>query len=99
VTEVDIMPIKPSKGLIAFANFTLSFEENDKIVPFFYVSSIGVYKFLKKEGYYIRYPQKKLSEKKSLDICHPINKEIGDLISSEIDKKVKEIFNGNSEDI
>tara|TARA_R110000824_G_scaffold16676_4_gene68838 strand:- start:1451 stop:1792 length:342 start_codon:yes stop_codon:yes gene_type:complete len=91
------MPIKPKKGLVAFASVTLSEWVDNRLVPTIYLGAIGVYKFLDKEGYYVRYPKKEVTESRSFDIYHPVNKQIGDLMSGKIVDATTDIFKVISE--
>ena len=83
ITEVQITPIKPKDGLIAFASVVL---ENS-----LYLGFLGVYTRLDGTGYRITYPTKKVGEN-SLNIYHPINKETNKAIEEAIIIKVKEIM-------
>lgn len=83
ITEIQITPIKPKDGLVAFASIVL---ENSV-----YLGFIGVYTRLNGEGYRITYPTKKIGEK-SLNIYHPINKDTGRAIEEAITLKAKEIL-------
>lgn len=83
VTEVQIIPIKPNNGLIGFASIVI--DES------LYLSSIGIYRRIDGMGYRITYPTKKVGEK-SMDIFHPIQKELGKLIEKAIIEKTSKIF-------
>ena len=83
VSEIQIVPIKPQEGLIAFASFVL-----DKK---YYVGSVAVYTRLNGEGFRLAYPTKKLGEK-SINIFYPINAETGLVIEKAISEKVNEIY-------
>lgn len=83
ITEVQIYPIKPKDGLIAFASVVL----DGKI----YLGSIGIYRKLNGEGYRLTYPTKKTGDK-SLNIFHPISRETGLAIEEAIIRKAGEIF-------
>ena len=82
VNEVEITPIKPMEGLVAFATCVI----ND----WFYLSSIGIFTRLE-GGYRLTYPTKKTGGK-SISIFHPINREIGNIIESEIINKYEEVM-------
>ena len=86
ISEINIVPIKPNEGLIAFASFVV--DDN------FFISSVGVYTRLNGEGYRLTYPQRKVGDK-SINIFYPINAEIGNFIEKEVSNKVNEIFNKN----
>lgn len=83
ITEIQITPIKPKDGLIAFAGIVV---ENS-----LYLGSIGVYTRLDGSGYRITYPTKKIGEK-NINIYHPINKQTSKAIEEAIILKVKEIL-------
>ena len=85
ISEVQIVPIKPNNGLIAFASFVL----DDKL----YLSSIGIHKKLDSSGYRFTYPTKQVC-KKDFSIFHPITKELGQEIEEVIIQKLKEVMEG-----
>ncbi len=86
ISEINIVPIRPNEGLVAFASFVI---DNN-----FFVSSVGVYTRLNGEGYRLTYPQRKVGEKNISVFC-PINAEVGNFIEQEVNKKVNNIFNKN----
>jgi len=83
ITEVQITPIKPKGGLIAFASVVLE----DSV----YLGSLGVYTKIDGTGYRITYPTKIIGNK-SINIYHPINKETSKTIEKAIILEVEEIF-------
>ena len=83
ITEIQITPIKPKDGLVAFASVVF-----DNSV---YLGFIGVYTRLNSEGYRLTYPTKKVGEK-SINIYHPISKEVGVAIEKAIISKLSEVF-------
>lgn len=83
VTEVQILPIKPKDGLIAFASVVI-----DEAL---YLGSIGVHLKLDGTGYRITYPTKKVAEK-SMNIYHPVDRKMSKLIEDAIIQKVKELI-------
>ena len=84
ISEIQIIPIKPRDGLVAFASIVL---ENS-----LYLGSIGVYTRLNGLGYRITYPTKKVGNK-DINIYHPINREISKKIEKAIISKAEEILN------
>lgn len=84
IKEIQIIPVKPNNGLVAFAS--LIYDEN------LYLGSIGIIKKRFSEGYRILYPTKKLGER-SINIFHPINRVISEELEKAILKKAKEILN------
>ena len=84
ITEIQIIPIKPREGLVAFASVVL---ENR-----LYLGSIGVYTRIDGTGYRITYPTKKIGNK-DINIYHPINKETSKAIEEAITSKAEKILN------
>jgi len=83
ITEVQIIPIKPNNGLVAFVSIVV---ENS-----LYLGSIGVYTKLNGSGYRITYPTKKIGER-NINIYHPINKETSKAIEKAIISKAEKIL-------
>ena len=83
ITEIQITPIRPRDGLVAFASVVL-----DNSV---YLGSIGVYTRLDGTGYRITYPTKKVGGK-DLNIFYPLNRDMSKLIEAAIIKKAQEIL-------
>ncbi|MBI2063148.1 MAG: septation protein SpoVG family protein [Candidatus Yanofskybacteria bacterium] len=84
ISEIQISPVKPKDGLIAFASFVLDGK--------YYVGSVAIFTRLGKSGYRLVYPAKKLGEK-NLNFFHPISQEAGKSIEDAITEKVNELFN------
>lgn len=82
VSEVQIIPIKPRDGLVAFASLVI----DGKL----YVSSIGVHTKLS-GGYRITYPTKKVGTR-SIQLFHPITRELGREIEEVVIAKVKNVM-------
>lgn len=83
ISELQITPIKPCKGLVAFASLVL-----DKTL---YIGSVGVYKRLDNDGYRITYPTKKVGTR-HLNIYYPVSKELGESIEQLIDRECRKLF-------
>ena len=83
LSEIQIIPIKPQNGLVAFASFVW-----DKSL---YLGSIGIMT-RPQGGYRLVYPTKKVSER-NLNIFYPINRETAQLIESEVVKQFEEVMN------
>lgn len=84
ISEINIIPVKPKDGLVAFASFVL----DEK----YYVGSVGVFTRLNGDGYRLVYPSKKVGEK-NINIFHPITPGTGKVIENVITEKVNELFN------
>ncbi len=88
ICEVEIIPIKPQNGLIAFASVV--FEDS------LYLGSIGVHKRLNSDGYRLTYPTKRVGER-DINIYHPINRQTSKEIEKAIINKAKEVFEKSNE--
>ena len=85
LSEIQIIPIKPQNGLVAFASFVLDGS--------LYLGSIGIVTRLN-GGYRLVYPTKKVADR-SLNIFYPIKKEFAELVETEIVKQFEEVMKGN----
>ena len=74
VSEVRIIPIRPVDSLVALASCVIDGK--------FYIGSIGVHT-KRSGGYRMTYPNK-VSGKNSINIFHPITRELGDEIEKSI---------------
>ncbi len=88
ISEVNITPVKPIDGLVAFASCVIDGQ--------IYVGSIGVHKLLDGSGYRITYPTKKIGLRQ-LNFFHPVTKETGRLIEQAIVAKCVELFERSDE--
>ena len=82
ISEIQITPIKPNNGLVAFASCII----DDSI----YLGSIGILTRLD-GGYRMTYPTKNVGDKQ-INLYHPINQETGKFIEEKIVKKYKEVM-------
>ena len=82
ISEIQIIPIKPQDGLVAFASFVL---DNN-----LYLSSIGI--ITRPEGgYRLVYPTKKVGIR-NINIFHPINKIFAEFIEKEVIGKFEDVM-------
>lgn len=82
ISEIQILPVKPNNGLIAFANCVL----NQSL----YLSSIAVHKKLNGLGYRLTYPTKKIGNN-DLNIYHPVNKELSKAIEEAVFEQIEKL--------
>lgn len=88
ITEVNITPVKPANGLVAFASIVVDED--------LYLSSIAVY--TKRDGSYrLLYPTKSVGQR-LLNIFHPINRKASRAIEQAIFEKCNELFQGRDDD-
>lgn len=88
VSEVQITPVKPADGLVAFASCVINGQ--------LYLGSLGVHQRLDGTGYRITYPTKKIGTRQ-LNYYHPLNKEMGIAIEQAINDKCRELFEKSDE--
>ncbi|MCF7847140.1 MAG: SpoVG family protein [Candidatus Gracilibacteria bacterium] len=84
ISEIQIIPIKPQKGLLAFANFVL----DEKL----FVSSVAIHTKIDGSGYRITYPKKN-----QFDLFHPINRETSKTIEKAVISKFKNVMKLNND--
>ena len=82
VSDIQVIPIKASDGLIGFASFV--FEDS------FYLGGIGIYT-RPNGGLRVTYPTRKHSSG-GINVYHPINKSIADYIEQAVTKKFEQII-------
>ncbi len=85
ISEVQIVPLRPQNGLVAFASCILSNQ--------FFIGNIAVYSSPStKSGFRLVFPTKKLTSGRMVDCFHPINKDAGELIALAVIKKYIELM-------
>lgn len=84
VSEIEIIPIKPQKGLLAFANFVL----DEKL----FVSSVAIHAKFDGTGYRLTYPKKNQH-----DLFHPINRQTSKAIEAAVISQFKKVMNLNDD--
>lgn len=84
VSEIQITPIKPRDGLVAFASCVVNNQ--------FYLGNIAVYTALSSPGAYrLVYPSKMLSNGKEINIFYPINSSTYESVRKAVVKKLEEL--------
>lgn len=82
INEIQIIPVKPDKGLVGFCSFIL--------YECIYCSSVAI--FTRPDGSFrLVYPTKKVADK-DIHIFHPINKMVGKHIEQEVIKKFNDVM-------
>lgn len=85
ISEIQIIPIKPKDGLVAFASCVIN--------NYLYIGNIAIYTSpTRPEGFRIVFPSKILPNGKEINCVHPINKKAGELITTNIIKRYIEIL-------
>jgi len=73
VEEIQIIPIQPKGGLVAFASCVINNQ--------FFIGNLTIHSSLSaSSGFRVVYPTKVLHNGTSLSIVYPINKETGEII-------------------
>lgn len=84
VTEIQIVPIKPKDGLIGFASVVLDAS--------LCLTSIGIHQKLDGTGIRLTYPTKRVGDR-SMNIFHPITKELSAVVEEAVFAKFKDVMN------
>ncbi len=82
ITEIQIIPIKPQNGLVAFASFVLDGS--------LYLGSIGIVT-RPQGGYRLVYPTKKVVDR-NLNIFYPINREFALAIEQRVVRQFEDVM-------
>ena len=82
ITEIQITPIKPQDGLVAFASFVL---DNS-----LYLGSVGIVT-RPQGGYRLVYPTKRAGNK-DFNVFHPINRTFAELVEREVIKRYEDVM-------
>lgn len=85
LSEIEIVPVQPKDGLVAFASFTLC--------GIFRCSSVAILT-RPSGGYRLVYPTKKVGNR-AISIFYPITHKVGSAIEEEVIKKYEEVTKGN----
>ena len=88
INEVQIIPIKPKDGVVAFASLVLDHS--------LYLSSIAIMT-RPMGGYRLVYPTKKLGAR-GINIFHPINRGLAQFIEKEVMRKFEEVMTEGAND-
>jgi DNA-binding cell septation regulator SpoVG len=82
LSEIQIIPIKPQNGLVAFASFVLDGN--------LYLGSIGIMT-RPNGGYRLVYPTKKVADR-NLNIFYPISREFALTVEQEVVKQFEDVM-------
>jgi len=90
ISEVDIIPVKPRNGLIAFASCVVNGQ--------LYLGNIAIHTRLDGSGYRLVFPVKVLPNGKEIQCVHPVTREAGELLLQAIVKKFEALITGAQRD-
>jgi DNA-binding cell septation regulator SpoVG len=83
ISEVQITPVKPKEGLVAFASCVI----NNQL----YIGNIAIYTRPDGNDFRLAYPTKTLPNGKQINCVHPINRQAGEIIRRKIVERFVEI--------
>lgn len=83
LSEIQIVPVKPRNGLLAFVSFVLN--------KAFYIGDVAIYSRLNQEGYRLVYPIKVLPNGLKIHCFHPINRQSAQAIEEQVIKEFLEL--------
>ncbi|NQS89684.1 septation protein SpoVG family protein [Patescibacteria group bacterium] len=87
IAEIQIIPVKPKDGLVAFASCVINNQ--------FYLGNIAIYTSLSSpDGFRLVYPSRMLTNGKHIAITYPINKKTGFTIQKRIVEEYLKIVEG-----
>jgi stage V sporulation protein G len=85
VSEIQIIPVKPKDGLIAFASCIINNQ--------FYLGNIAIYTSpSSNDGFRLVYPIKLLPTGKQIYCAHPINRRAGEVIHNAVVGRYNELL-------
>ena len=84
ISEVQVFPVRPQDGLIAFASCILGGQ--------IYIGNLGVYTKPDGSGIRLVFPVKTLPNGLTISCVHPICREAGSAITEAVAKKMRELF-------
>jgi stage V sporulation protein G len=85
ISEIQIVPVKPNNGLVAFASCVV----NNSL----YIGNIAIYTSpLSRNGFRLVYPAKVLPNGKEINCVHPINRETGAAITAAVINKYERLL-------
>ena len=87
LSEIQITPVKPQDGLVAFASFVL----DDGL----YLGSVGIFT-RPQGGHRLVYPTKKVGAR-DINLFHPISKEFAVEVERAVLNKLEEVMNRNND--
>ena len=88
ISEIQITPVKPNNGLVAFCSFVL--------FGSLYCSSVAIY--TRYDGSCrLVYPTKKLADK-DIHLFHPVNKELGAALEAAVSSKYQDVMTNDRHD-
>ena len=90
VDEVEIYPVKPRGGLVAFASCIVN--------GCLYLGNIAVHTRLDGSGYRLVFPVKVLPNGKEIQCVHPVTREAGDLLLQAVISKFEALIAGAQRD-
>jgi len=83
LSEIEIIPVRPQKGLVAFCSFIIN--------NTFCANDVGIRARMDGSGYLLTYPRKVLSNGKEVGLFYPIKKDVAQAIEDQVVKAFLEL--------
>jgi DNA-binding cell septation regulator SpoVG len=84
LSEIEVVPIKPRNGLVAFASFVI----NESL----YVGDVAIHSRLGGEGFRLVYPMRTLRNGASVNTLHPIRKDVAEEIEHQVSEAYQKLL-------
>ena len=85
ISEIELIPVKATKGLIFFGNFILDNK--------YFVGNVAIYSKLDKPGKFrLVYPTKALRNGRQIPVFYPIDHQTSEEIENAVSEKVRELL-------
>ena len=90
VTDIQIVPVKPRDGLLAFVSFII---DNSC-----YVGDVALYSRLDGEGVRLVYPMRTLPNGAKVNVFHPIRKDVAEAIENQVNRAYEDLMKKADDD-
>lgn len=84
ISEIDILPVRPQGGLVAFASCVI----NDAL----FLGNVAIHSRLDGSGFRLVYPVKVLPNGKQIHCVHPVTWEAGKLLEEAVIQRFQELI-------
>jgi len=84
LSKIEIVPVAPCRGLVAFATFVV----NDA----FSVGDVGIYTRPGGDGYRLSYPEKTLRNGAKVAVFRPLRQDVGRQIEEQVSEAYRQLL-------
>jgi len=85
LTDIQIVPVKPRDGLLAFVSFVVDGS--------FYVGDVALYSRLDGSGIRLVYPMRTLTNGAKVNVFHPIRNDVAEEIERQVNQAYEDLMN------